>query len=215
MKILNYFIASIKDGLRPTVLAFSLTILFVFMKLWILVSLFGFLFLFVLFFFRFPSRKMVAEFDAIMASADGKILKIEKNISVDYMKGRVNKVVIFMSPFNMHRNFSPISGKVSKVCYMPGKFLPAYSKDVELVNERNQIIFKNKKLAVSVTQVAGIFARRIVCFVKKGDAVDFGKEFGLIRFGSANEIAFPANMVVVAEIGDKVRAGITVIARKK
>lgn len=215
MKMLNYFIAPIKDGLWPNCLTFCLAMIFIVMKLWILATLFVFLFLFVFFFFRFPSRKMIAESDAIISSADGKILKIEKNINVDYMKGKVNKIVVFMSPFNMHRNFSPIKGEIEDVCYMPGEFLPAYSQDVELVNERNRVVFKNDKLIVSVTQVAGIFARRIVCFAKKGDAFEFGKEFGLIRFGSANEIVFPAKMTITAKIGDKVRAGVTVIARKK
>jgi len=215
MKILKYFIAPIKDGLWPSCLTFCLSALSVFLKFWILASFWGFLFLFVFFFFRFPMRKMATELGAVISSADGKVLKIEKNISVDYMKGKANKVVIFMSPFNMHRNFSPIAGKIEEVCYMPGEFHPAYSKDMELVNERNRVLFKNGKLIVGVTQVAGIFARRIICFVKKGDVLEFGKEFGLIRFGSANEIVFPANMSITVKIGDSVKAGLTVIARKK
>lgn len=213
--MLKYFIVPVKDGLWPNCLTFCLTMAFIFVKLWILAGFFGLLFLFVFFFFRFPSRNMIAELDAIASSADGKILKIEENITVDYMKGKMNKVVVFMSPLNMHRNFSPIAGVIEDVCYMPGKFLPAYSQDVELVNERNRVVFKNNKLTVGVTQVAGIFARRIVCFAKKGDEVEFGREFGLIRFGSANEIVFPANMKITAKIGDRVRAGVTVIARKK
>jgi len=168
----------------------------------------------VMLFFRDPERIIPRVKNCILATADGKVMKVTRGKN-NFLKGPVSKVLIFMSPLDVHRNRAPISGKISGIHYSPGKFAPAYTKGVEELNEKNSVLFVSGQFKVLVTQIAGILARRIVCWVKKGDSVVQGEQFGLIRFGSANEIVFPAAYKPVISAGDKVKAGITIIARKK
>jgi phosphatidylserine decarboxylase len=167
---------------------------------------------FVLYFFRDPQRTPPSGKGLILSTADGTVVKVLKGKHPG-MSGVVHRVLIFMSPLDVHRNRAPIAGSVETITYVRGQFLPAFRERIEDLNERNTVVFRSGSLRVLVTQIAGILARRIVCRVSEGERLAAGEEFGLIRFGSANEIVFPAGYRVLVKPGDRVRAGLDVIAR--
>ena len=169
------------------------------------------LLLFVLFFFRNPKRNIATDYKHILSPADGTILEVKELTDNNYIKGNAIKISIFLSIFNVHINRSPISGKITYTEYRPGKFLPAFKSHASDINERNTVGIENDYLKVLVHQITGFIARRIVCYMKKGDDLEQGQVFGLIKFGSCTEIIVPAKVKVLAQVGQKVRAGITVL----
>jgi len=120
-----------------------------------------------------------------------------------------------MSPLDVHRNTAPLDGVVREVRHIEGKFVPAYRPGMESINERTTLVFGDGDDSVVVTQIAGILARRIVCRARPGESYRQGQEFGLIRFGSANEIVFGEGWEITVAAGEKVKAGLSVIARRK
>lgn len=172
------------------------------------------LFLFVMFFFRDPERCPPQGRGLLLSTADGKVMRVTRGRHPAF-RGAVYRVLIFMSPLDVHRNRAPFAATVKKIEYIPGRFLPAFGKAIETENERNLVVFSDGKETVHVTQIAGILARRIVCRVAVKERLAAGAEFGLIRFGSANELVFSAAFKPEVEPGSVVRAGISVIARKK
>ena len=167
---------------------------------------------FVLYFFRDPERVGPDADDAVVAPADGKVILIEKIFDEKFVKDHVYKLSIFMNVFNVHVNRMPFAGRVTEVRYTPGIFLAANTEQGALENENCGVILttaNNKKLAV--VQVAGLIARRIVCWAEKGDSLARGQRFGLIRFGSRVDIYLPQQIQLEITIGDKVRAGETVL----
>jgi len=172
----------------------------------------------VLFFFRDPCRETPPDDAALYASADGKVLRVEETEDDRISGGKGWRVLIFMSPLDVHRNMAPIRGRVQEVHYKKGEFLPAFREGMHLVNERTSVVFQSPGDAsrrVVVTQIAGIMARRIVCRAKPGAEYAQGEQFGLIRFGSANELIFDSGWQPLVRDRDRVRAGLTVIARRK
>jgi len=172
----------------------------------------------VLFFFRDPERTTPEDENALYASADGKVLRVDEADDDRIAGGKGWRVLIFMSPLNVHRNRAPLCGRVQDVHYKKGEFLPAFREGMQLVNERVSVVFQSLQDAsqcVVVTQIAGVLARRIVCRAKPGAEYAQGEQFGLIRFGSANEMIFDSGWQVLAREGERVRAGLTVIARRK
>jgi phosphatidylserine decarboxylase len=167
---------------------------------------------FVLFFFRDPERKIVINPNQLLSPADGVVMAITEYNDDVFFKTRVKKITIFLSVLNVHVNRSPIKGKVIYRSYTEGQFLPAYREEAGLVNERNTIGIENAQLKILVHQIAGILARRIVCWSKTGDQLEQGQRFGLIKFGSCTEVVFPATAAVKVNIHDKVKGGLTVIA---
>jgi phosphatidylserine decarboxylase len=172
--------------------------------------------IFVLGFFRDPERFGPNREDALIAPADGKILLVER-VSDDRFTGDDSlKMSIFMNVFNVHVNRLPYSGKVAKIVYRPGKFYSADSDRGGLQNEYCATIMttpQGKKLAV--VQIAGLIARRIVCWLEEGDQVTRGRRFGLIRFGSRVDLYLPPDIELVVKPGQKVRAGETVLGYLK
>ena len=168
---------------------------------------------FILYFFRDPERISPEEEDVIVSPADGKVLSVEKVFDERYVKEHVYKVSIFMNVFNVHVNRVPYPGIVKKVIYTPGKFYAANSGHAELENECNAVIITNQRSdkQFAVVQIAGLLARRIVCWVGKNDAVDRGQRFGLIRFGSRVDLYLPQQVQLEVSAGQKVRAGETVL----
>ncbi len=162
------------------------------------------LFLAETFFFRDPERIRNDIPGAVLSPADGKILHVEESA-----------ISIFMSLFDVHVNRIPIGGVVESIHYKKGKFKAAYLKSAEEVNEQNTVMLKSKLGDVAVTQIAGIIARRIVCKLQEGEEVLSGQRFGMIKFGSRIRITLPSNAKINVRIGDKVKAGITVIAHGK
>ena len=131
----------------------------------------------------------------------------------DFLKQPCKKVVIFLSVFDVHVNRSPIEGEIKIQKYVCGRFKPAYKDSVGFENERHMIGIENPRLRVTVTQIAGILARRIVSWVTLDDVLEKGELYGLIRFGSCTELVVPAEVEVFVKKGDKVVGGETVIGR--
>lgn len=169
--------------------------------------------LFTIYFFRDPERTHVNDERAVFTPADGKVLSIENLHNGDYrLKDKAIKISIFMSIFNAHINRVPIKGKIAQLSYHPGKFFSANRDKASLYNEHNIVTLEtdNKKKIIFV-QIAGLIARRIACWVKKGDYVETGQRFGLIRFGSRLEVYLPPDSEIKVKKGEKVKAGQTII----
>jgi len=167
---------------------------------------------FILFFFRDPERVSPDEDDVVVSPADGKVILIEKIFDDKFVKEHVYKVSIFMNIFNVHVNRTPFPGRVTKVSYSPGTFYSANSEQGALENEYCAVILNtpaNRLLAV--VQVAGLVARRIVCWATKGDELSRGQRFGLIRFGSRVDLYLPLQVQLEVSLGQKVKAGQTVL----
>jgi len=161
---------------------------------------------FVAFFFRNPKREIPADPKAIVSPADGRVVKIEH-------VGNVTKLSIFLSIFDVHVNRSPIGGRIEAIDHKQGKFKAAFNHAASVENERNIIMVSQGDLKIVFTQIAGIIARRIVCWKKVGDTVARGELIGLIRFGSRVDVLFPAGTSVTVARGARVRGGSTVIGR--
>ena len=162
--------------------------------------------LFMLYFFRDPHRDVPTGEGLIVSAADGRVTRIENN---DDSK----LVSVFLSPLDVHINRSPIAGKVTNITYIEGKRMAATNDKASLVNERNSLLIEGEDVTVTCTQIAGILARRIVCWPKSGDNLERGQRFGLIKFGSRTDILMPANVEIAVSVGDRVKGGETVIAR--
>ena len=168
--------------------------------------------LFVLGFFRDPERLGPEREDALVSPADGKVILIDKIVNNKFTETDAMKISIFMNVFNVHVNRVPCSGKVDRVVYKPGKFYSADSEKGGLENEYCTCVVtaaNGKKIAF--VQVAGLIARRIDCWLEPGDRVARGKRFGLIRFGSRVDLYLPVETDLAVKIGDKVRAGESIL----
>lgn len=177
----------------------------------LIVSLF--LFVIVVQFFRKPTRTTPVNPKHVIAPADGKVVVIEEVIETEYFKGTRRQVSIFMSPLNVHINFNPISGIVTYAKYHAGKYLVAWHPKSSTENERTTIVVKHHNgTEVLFRQIAGALARRICWYVKEGQAVEQGSEFGFIKFGSRIDIFLPLDAKILVNIDDKPVGGETVIA---
>lgn len=177
----------------------------------LIVSLF--LFVIVVQFFRKPTRTTPVNPKHVIAPADGKVVVIEEVVETEYFKGPRRQVSIFMSPLNVHINFNPISGIVTYAKYHAGKYLVAWHPKSSTENERTTIVVKHHNgTEVLFRQIAGALARRICWYVKEGQAVEQGSEFGFIKFGSRIDIFLPLDAKILVNIDDKPVGGETVIA---
>lgn len=166
--------------------------------------------LFVMWFFRNPHRVTPEDGKAIISPADGRIIKIEEVEEKEMLNEKVRKVSIFMSVFNVHVNRAPCSGTIEKISYSKGKFFAANLDKASEFNERNSVLIKMADGGqIRTTQIAGIVARRIVCWTKKGMQIQKGERFGLIKFGSRLEVFMPLDTTISVKVGDRVRAGET------
>jgi phosphatidylserine decarboxylase len=168
--------------------------------------------LFVVFFFRNPDRTIPREPGLLVSPADGRILKVEDVVLDGLLSGRFRKVSIFMNVFNVHVNRAPYSGRVEKIEYHGGKFLSANLDKASADNEKNTILIRTKEGKMFLTiQIAGLIARRIVCWIGEGMEIAKGQQFGLICFGSRLEVVLPLESKILVQVGQKVRAGETPI----
>jgi phosphatidylserine decarboxylase len=164
-------------------------------------------------FFRKPTRTTPINTKHIIAPADGKVVVIEEVIETEYFKGPRRQVSIFMSPLNVHINFNPIAGIVTYVKYHAGKYLVAWHPKSSTENERTTIVVKHSNgTEILFRQIAGALARRICWYVKEGQQVEQGSEFGFIKFGSRIDIFLPLDAKILVNIDDKPVGGETVIA---
>ncbi len=168
--------------------------------------------LFVLWFFRNPQRKTPEKENLVISPADGKVIRIEETASEEQPGKTCLKISIFMNVFNVHVNRIPYSGRVRFIRYRPGKFLSANLDKASALNERNTVMVQTDDGKEIITvQIAGLIARRIVCWLREGMQVRKGDRFGLIRFGSRLEVFLPLGSAILVEVGDRVRAGETPI----
>ena len=168
--------------------------------------------LFVLFFFRDPERTVPGGKGVVVSPADGKVIVIKDIYEPDYLKRDVKQISIFLSVFNVHVNRAPIGGAVEVVKYNPGKFHVASVDKASLDNEQTAMVIANGKDKILVKQIAGLIARRIVCYAKPGDAIKTGERYGLIRFGSRVDIFLPKDAELKVKLGDRVSGARDVIA---
>ena len=190
----------------PLLLAVAVTVF----GLWYVGLLLLLVALFMAFFFRDPKREPPNDPDVVVSPADGRITRIES------AAGQANSptlISIFLSPLDVHINRAPIPGKIVDVVYSPGKFLMATNENASAVNEQNALTIQGEKITVVCKQIAGILARRIVCWKHAGDRLNLGERFGMIKFSSRTDVLLPANVKVTVAEGDRVRGGITVIGR--
>lgn len=171
-------------------------------------------YLIILQFFRVPARHTEINPKHIIAPADGKVVVIEEVEEPEYFKGKRKQISIFMSPINVHVNFNPVSGIVSYFKYHPGKYLVAWHPKSSTENERTTFVVKHENgTEILFRQIAGALAKRICWYVKEGDAVTQGQEFGFIKFGSRIDIYLPLDAEICVNIGDKPVGSETVIAK--
>jgi phosphatidylserine decarboxylase len=167
------------------------------------------------YFFRNPKREIALDEDVILSPADGTVTDIVPMETDEFVKEPCNKVVIFMSVFNVHVNRSPINGKIKLQKYFCGRFRPAYKDTVGFENEHHVLGIENDRIRISVKQIAGILARRIVSYVTLDDELKQGELYGMIKFGSCLEVVMPKNVEIAVTKGQKVAGGQTILGRIK
>jgi phosphatidylserine decarboxylase len=168
--------------------------------------------LFVLQFFRDPARQVPGGTRTVVAPADGRIVAVER-AEDPYLKRPATKISVFMNVFNVHSNRSPVDGEVKQTWYSAGRFLNAALDKASVENERNALWLRaDAGPDVTCVQIAGLIARRILCYAKAGDRLERGDRFGFIRFGSRVDLYLPAEARVRVELGQKVQAGSSVLA---
>lgn len=179
----------------------------------------GILILFTLWFFRDPERLIpeAAKNDPsiIISPADGKVVEIIEEQEPHYIKDKVIRISIFLSPLDVHVNRSPVSGKVEFYHYNPGQYLVAYHPKSSDLNEQSRIGVQTKYGKVFFKQIVGIVARRLVCELKVGDSVDVGARFGMMKFGSRMDVMVSPDSEICVKVGDRVSAGLSTIAKLK
>jgi len=170
--------------------------------------------IFMAYFFRDPERKIPEGENIFVSPADGKVILIKDIYEKDYLKSNSKEVSIFMSPLDVHVNRAPCEGKVAIVKYTPGRFIAAYKDESSLKNENIVMVLEGKQGRVLVRQVAGFLARRAICRAKLGDLLKRGDRYGIIKFGSRLDVYLPENTKILIKLGDKVKAGETVIGSR-
>lgn len=200
-----------KEGLPFLGTAFAISILvsfFYFELSW----LFWIITIFILQFFRDPPRTIPQDKNAILSGADGKVIAIEKTDDPYYMRKSI-KVSVFMNVFNVHSNKAPCQGKIIKKNYYPGKFLNAALSKASLENERCALVIeRDDKKIITCVQIAGLIARRILCYKNYNELISAGERYGFIRFGSRVDLYLPVDALIKVELGQKVKNAETIIA---
>ncbi len=171
--------------------------------------------LFMLYFFRDPERKIPEGEGLFVSPADGKIILIRDVFEKEYLKTDAREISIFMSPFNVHVNRAPCNGIVKAVKHTPGGFRAAYRDEASLTNENIAMHLGCKSGDILVRQVAGFLARRAVCRVKVGDELRRGERYGIIKFSSRLDVYLPKDTEIKVKLGDRVKAGETIIGAIK
>lgn len=166
-------------------------------------------------FFRNPERISPAGAGLLVCPADGRVMEILENAESRHIhKVPLRRISIFMSPLNVHVNRWPVSGAVTRIAYSSGGFLDARNPQASVTNEHNALVIDSPDGPIAVVQIAGFLARRIVCWAREGDYAIQGERFGLIRFGSRVDVYFPHHFSPCVSVGTKVKAGVTILARK-
>ena len=188
-----------------------LAVLLIVLGWWPVALVFIILAAFMAFFFRDPQRQPPTDASLVVAPADGRVTRVKP---VGELSERSATLVsIFLSPFDVHINRAPIAGRITDVSYKRGKFLIATDESASLVNEQNALTIEGEQITVVCKQIAGILARRIVCWKRAGESVSLGERFGLIKFSSRTDVLLPARVEVLVAEGARVKGGTTIIGR--
>ncbi len=171
----------------------------------------AFCLLFMLYFFRDPERSINVLPGQIVAPADGTVLAIDEVQEKEFIGARTKRISIFLSVFNVHINRAPIGGRIEMVKYTPGKFAVASTTSASQSNESNLVGIDGESIKVVVKQIAGIVARRIVCYCKPSQYVRTGERIGMIRFGSRTELYLPLECEILVTVGQKVKGGVSLV----
>lgn len=207
----NYGIPVAAEG-WPFILPLAAASLLLFVFGWKYTGYFSLaLTIFVLFFFRDPERPIPGGDGVVVSPADGRVIVVKDVYETDYLKSKAKQVSIFLSVFNVHVNRVPMSGKVETVKYNPGRFHIASVDKASTDNEQTAMVISTGKGSILVKQIAGLIARRIVCYAKPGDVVKTGERYGLIRFGSRVDIFLPEGTELKVGVGDRIKGGRDVI----
>lgn len=172
----------------------------------------GVFLLFMISFFRIPSRTLTVQENAIVAPADGEVVVIEEVEADEYFSDKRIQLSIFMSPLNVHVNRNPVSGEVVYSQYHPGKYLVAWHPKSSTENERHSVVYRKSGKEILVKQIAGALAKRIVNYLKPGQQVKQTDEMGFIKLGSRVDLLLPLDTKIHVKIGDRPKGGVTVIA---
>ena len=196
----------VKEGIPFVLVPLAIAAGFGLLQVWLACAGLVLVAMFMAYFFRDPTRTVPSGDGLIVSAADGRVTRIDD--------GEHSKLVsVFLSPLDVHINRSPIGGTINSITYTEGKKMPATSNEASLVNERNSLVIEGGGINVTCTQIAGILARRIVCWPKPGDKLERGQKFGLIKFSSRTDILMPANVELAVKVGDRVKGGETVIGK--
>ncbi len=199
----------VRDGIPFVIVPIVLAIVAVLLGYWLVAVGLLIIGVFMAFFFRNPSRTVPSEPGIVVAPADGRVTVVRRSGPTS----PESLVSIFLSPLDVHVNRAPIAGEITEITYKPGKFLMATSERASSLNEQNTLTIQGDELTVKCTQIAGILARRIVCWKKQGDRLECGERFGMIRFGSRTDLLMPPAVDVIVEEGMHVRGGVTVVGK--
>jgi phosphatidylserine decarboxylase len=167
---------------------------------------------FFLFFFRDPERQVVAADGVVLSPADGRVLVAGPAEAAAAPPGEWLQISIFLSPMNVHVNRVPVSGRVTRVSFRPGRFLPAYHRDAAATNERSEVYVEHQGRSIVFRQIVGVLARRVVCRTSVGAEVRAGDRYGVMKFGSRMDVFLPTDAELRVKAGDSVRGGETIIA---
>ena len=166
------------------------------------------------YFFRDPDRRVPTAAGVVVSPADGKVMIAGPSDGRWAPPGDWNQVTIFLSPVDVHMNRSPVAGRITRIEYRPGTFLPAYKESAN-DNELNEIWIESGGRTFVFRQVVGVLARRIVCRVQEGDQVERGERIGLMKFGSRMDVFLPTDMEILVSVGQRVVGGESILARDK
>jgi phosphatidylserine decarboxylase len=178
---------------------------------WIIFLLTLSLLLFLISFFRVPSRKKTEGENLIICPADGKVVVIEEIFDVEYFKDKRLQVSVFMSPANVHQNLNPITGEVVYNQYHKGKYLVAWNPKSSTENERHSVVIKNGQRELLVKQIAGALAKRIINYLEVGQKVKQSDEMGFIKFGSRVDVLLPVGTKITVKLNEVVQGGVSVL----
>jgi phosphatidylserine decarboxylase len=200
-------------AIAPVAIIIIISFLYLPFALFLPIGALGFVFILLVFnFFRNPDVHVEENIEHILAPCDGKVVVIEEVFEPLYFKKNMKQISIFMSPLNVHVNRTPIGGKVVHCNYHPGKFLVAFHPKSSTENEQTYIVMENEKVSVGFKQIAGAVARRIKWYVKIGDTLKQGQEFGFIKFGSRMDIFIPLEAQVQVHLNQITQGGRTILA---
>jgi phosphatidylserine decarboxylase len=201
----------LRDGIPFVLIPLAAALLAALTGYWYVAVPLFLLALFMAYFFRDPERATHTDEDLVVAPADGRVTRVAQVIADDPASPQV--VSIFLSVFDVHVNRAPIAGEITDVAYTKGRFMIATREEASVVNEQNALTIKGERMTVVCKQIAGVLARRIVCWKRKGERVNLGERFGLIKFSSRTDLVLPAEVEVAVRVGDRVRGGVSIIGR--